>query len=546
MNDRSAPLCALINALADASARQQAAQAIATRLGAHALFLYVLDPELSVMLPASGMPKTLRAGASWRALLARCVAVGEQVAAEVELESATWQAQAVTEGGCAFILVGRAQPQFTRELLDALPLVAAVLRAQQALQLGVAEAQEAREAAARAHELARALDGARAAAADLNRELQQEHRRKDEFLAMLAHELRNPLAPMTSVIEIMWRTHGPARDERLLTVMTRQLQQLTHLVDDLLDVSRVSRGLIELRREVLALDEVIAAAVESAKPLIDTRRHTLQLEGDAHNCWVNGDRVRLTQIFSNLLDNAAKYTEPDGRITVRAQKEGGMVVLSVADTGAGIPPGMLDSIFDMFTQVPGSLDRAPGGLGIGLTLVRTLVHLHGGSVHPESAGPGHGSTFTVRLPLVEAPEAAATAPAHDGSPVGARVLVVDDNVDAAEAMAEMLRLIGAQVAIAHDGPQALAQAAAAPRFDLILLDIGLPGMDGYETAREWRRRYGRESQLVALTGYGSAEDKRRSAQAGFDSHLVKPVALDTVQALLVKAAPARQSRSKGR
>lgn len=539
MNEGSAPLCTLINALADASARSHAAQAIATRQAAQALFLYVLDPELRIMLPAAGMPKTLRAGASWRALLARCVGE-QQLAAEVELESVIWSAHAVTEGGCAFILVGRVQPQFPHELLNSLPLLAAVLRAQQELQLGLAEAEEARQAAARAHQLAYALDAARAAAADLACQLQQEHRRKDEFLAMLAHELRNPLAPVITAIEIMRRTQDGGRDDRLLKLMTRQLQQLTHLVDDLLDVSRVSRGLIELRREVLRMDDVIAAAVESSQPLIETRRHTLQVEGDAHGCWVSGDRVRLTQIFSNLLNNAAKYTEPHGRITVRTEKNADMMLLSVSDNGVGIPPSMLGSVFSMFTQVPGSLDRAPGGLGIGLTLVRTLVQLHGGSVHADSAGLGHGSTFTVRLPLADPASAAVPVPAPACTSTVTHVLVVDDNVDAAETMAEMLRMIGARVAVAHDGPQALAQAAEAPRFDLVLLGIGLPGMDGYEIAREWRRRFGGESLLVALTGYGGAEDRRRSAQAGFDSHLVKPTSLDQLQAVLARAAPPSQ------
>jgi CheY-like chemotaxis protein/anti-sigma regulatory factor (Ser/Thr protein kinase) len=253
---------------------------------------------------------------------------------------------------------------------------------------------------------------------------------------------------------------------------------------------------------------------------------------------VSGDRVRLTQIFSNLLNNAAKYTEPGGHITVRAQKEGSDVLLSVTDTGAGIPPEMLDSIFDMFIQVPGSLDRAPGGLGIGLTLVRTLVQLHGGSVHADSAGLGRGSIFTVRLPVVDAPATQAASPTQTSTSSNAHILVVDDNVDAADVMAEMLRLMGTEVVVAHDGFQALGLAAGARRFDLVLLDIGLPGMDGYETAREWRRRFGRTSTLVALTGYGSAEDKRRSAQAGFDGHLVKPVSLRDLQALLAEAKPA--------
>ncbi|MEP7281765.1 MAG: hybrid sensor histidine kinase/response regulator, partial [Rubrivivax sp.] len=531
MSDGPADFAALINALADVSARQVAAQAIASRLSAHRCLLYVQDPELPVMLPAPGMPKTLRAGDSWRALLARCIDERE-VAGEVELESATWHAHALTESGFAFILVGPVPPQVPDLLRAAMPLLSVVLCAQQALRLGAAEAKDAREAAAHAHQLAQALDKARAAAADLNHQLQHEHRRKDEFLAMLAHELRNPLAPLTTAVEILRRSAGQPPEDRVLSMVSRQVQQLTHLVDDLMDVSRVSRGLIELRHEALRLEDVIGVAVESSRPLIETGRHALHVEGDAKGCWIRGDRVRLTQVFSNLLNNAAKYTEPGGHIWVRCRQEDGAVRVSVEDNGTGIQPGMLESIFEMFTQAPGSLDRAPGGLGIGLTLVRTLVRLHGGAVHATSAGPGLGSSFIVRLPLVDAPAEALPALAQDGVREGAHVLVVDDNVDAADAIAEVLRLVGVRVSVAHDGAQALAQAATAPPFDLVLMDIGLPGQDGYETAREWRRRFGPDSRLVALTGYGSAEDKRRSAHAGFNGHLVKPVSLEDLLAAL--------------
>ncbi len=324
--------------------------------------------------------------------------------------------------------------------------------------------------------------------------------------------------------------------------MQRQMQQLTHLVDDLLDVSRVSRGLIELRREVLPLDEVLAAAVEATRPLIVSRRHALERESGPSGVHVNGDRVRLVQVFSNLLSNAAKYTQPDGRIQVSTSRAGSAVRVGIRDNGAGIPPEMLQEIFEMFRQVPGSLDRAPGGLGIGLTLVRTLVELHGGSVEARSDGPGHGSTFIVSLPLVEtdAPLVEQKAPPPQAA-LSLHVLVVDDNLDAAETLAEVLRMMGASVSIAHDGGEALHVASSGREPDLVLLDIGLPGMDGYETAREWRRRFGTGARLVALTGYGSDEDRRRSLRSGFDAHLVKPVTVDVIQGLIRQAPEINRS-----
>jgi signal transduction histidine kinase len=531
------PLRSLINALGDETRRAEAAGAIATALGAAYLLVYVEDKELGLLLPAAGMPKTLSAGPRWRQFLAHCREPGE-FAAAVDIDGREFIAQARVAGNCAFVLAAGTAIDFPEEFELALPLLCAVLRAQQALAIGRAEASDARAAAAKAHELAKALDAARGAAAELNHQLRSEHQRKDEFLAMLAHELRNPLAPMTSAIEIMRRSpeRDPALLDRQLAVMTRQLHQLTHLVDDLLDVSRVSRGLIELRREVLRLDELLAASLDASRPLVESRGHRVRVVEAQAPLHVNGDRVRLTQVFSNLLNNAAKYTPPGGEIEVRVLQEGAQACVRISDTGVGIPKEMLDSIFEMFTQVPGSLDRAPGGLGIGLTLVRMLVDSHGGAVRAESAGPGQGSTFHVLLPLVAAPTSSAPADAP-GKParLQARVMVVDDNVDAAQSLAEILRLMGAEVSVAHDGAHALEFAQAWGQPDIVLLDIGLPGMDGYATAREWRRRFGNSANLHALTGYGTAEDKRRTAQAGFDGHLVKPVSFEQLQALLATA-----------
>ena len=531
------PLRSLIDALGDETRRAEAAGAIARSLGAAFLLLYIEDKELGVLLPAPGMPKTLTAGPRWREFIARCREPGELTAA-VDIEGREFIAHARVTAHCAFVLAAGTAIDFPEEFELAIPLLCTVLRAQQALVIGRAEASDARAAAAKAHELARALDAARAAAAELNHQLRSEHQRKDEFLAMLAHELRNPLAPMTSAIEILRRS--PDRDaaflDRQLAVMTRQLQQLTHLVDDLLDVSRVSRGLIELRREVLRLDELLAASLDASRPLVESRGHRLHVVEASASLHVQGDRVRLTQVFSNLLNNAAKYTPPGGEIEVRVLQDGAQASVRISDTGVGIPKEMLGSIFEMFTQVPGSLDRAPGGLGIGLTLVRMLVDSHGGSVRAESAGPGQGSTFHVLLPLVAAPthNARADAPGKSGE-LQASVMVVDDNVDAAQSLAEILRLMGAEVSVAHDGAHALELAQALGQPDIVLLDIGLPGMDGYTTAREWRRRFGNSAKLHALTGYGSADDKRRTAQAGFDGHLVKPVSFEQLQALLATA-----------
>jgi signal transduction histidine kinase/ActR/RegA family two-component response regulator len=529
------PLRPLIDALAQEAGRESAAQALAAAVGASHLLLCVRDPELKVTLPAPGMPKTLAAGPSWRALLQRFGDEGE-VTAEVEVLGGRWAARAVAMRGCAFVLLGEPRPpEFPLQLREALPLLAEVLRAQQALRIGMAEAADARQAALRAHQLAAALDAARASAAELNRQLRIEHQHKDEFLAMLAHELRNPMAPVLTGIDILGRLPpgDVARRDRQLQIMNRQMQQLTHLVDDLLDVSRVSRGLIELRREVLRLDEVLAAATEATRPLVVSRRHTVVRESGANGLHVSGDRVRLVQVFSNLLNNAAKYTEPGGRIEIEASSAGSVVHVSIRDNGAGIPREMLRDIFEMFRQVPGSLDRAPGGLGIGLTLVRTLVELHGGEVHAQSEGPGHGSEFIVTLPLVESDALGARQQARAPRPaVSLHVLVVDDNLDAAETLAEVLRMMGAKVSVAHDGAEALHLAASGNPPDLVLLDIGLPGIDGYETAREWRRRFGTGTRLIALTGYGSEEDRRRALRSGFDGHLIKPVTGEVIETLL--------------
>lgn len=368
--------------------------------------------------------------------------------------------------------------------------------------------------------------------------LKEADRRKDEFLAMLAHELRNPLAPLRNALHVV-RQRGPEQSavvRQAWELMDRQVDHLVRLVDDLLDVSRITRGRVELRKEKVDLAEAATRALESARPLIDARRHRLTYEGPPAPVRVEADPVRLAQVIGNLLNNAAKYTDEGGQITLTVGREGHEAVVRVRDTGAGLPPEMLPRVFDLFTQAESTLDRAQGGLGIGLTLVRSLVEMHGGSVQALSAGPGQGSEFVVRLPaLAGEPEARAGAGPAAAAPVAPRrVLVVDDNADSAESLALLLRLSGHQARTAYNGTSALA-AARAFSPQVVLLDIGLPGMDGYEVARRLRAGAGGEKMvLVAQTGYGQEDDHRRSRQAGFDAHLVKPVDPGVLEALLAQ------------
>jgi signal transduction histidine kinase len=358
--------------------------------------------------------------------------------------------------------------------------------------------------------------------------LREADRRKDEFLAILAHELRNPLAPLRNAVEAMRRAPNDQEAVRWARgLIERQLGQLVRLIDDLLDLSRVSRGRIELRREEVDLRSVVNGALEICAPAIEQGGHRLALDLPSERIVLLCDPTRLIQVLCNLLSNAAKYTPSGGRMELAARRTAAGVEVSVRDNGVGIPADMLRRVFDMFTQVERSLERAQGGLGIGLTLVKRLVELHGGSVEARSAGPGSGSEFIVRLPE-HAPAQAMPVPVAAAEPVlemppGRRILIADDNRDAADSLAFMLRVVGHEVRTAYDGEQAV-QIADAFRPALALLDIGMPRMNGYDTARSLRAKaYGREMVLVALTGWGQPEDKQRSQVAGFDHHLVKPV-----------------------
>jgi signal transduction histidine kinase/ActR/RegA family two-component response regulator len=366
--------------------------------------------------------------------------------------------------------------------------------------------------------------------------LREADRRKDEFLATLAHELRNPLAPVRNSLHIL-RLAGSddATVARVRAVMERQVDHLVRLVDDLMEVSRITRGKIELRHERTDLSRVLRTAMETSQPLLDAAGHVLDFELPPGPLPLDADPVRLAQVFSNLFNNAAKYAEHPGRIHVRAWREDGQVVVSVRDQGIGISPAMLPHVFEMFTQVDGTHRRSQGGLGIGLTLVRSLVQLHGGSVTAASDGIGRGSEFQVRLPLAtgDAAVAARRTTPHP-APVRLRVLVVDDNRDAADSLGVLLDVLGYDVRVAHDGNAAL---EAVGRFEpvLVLLDLGMPEMDGYEVARRLRAGPGGHALvIVALTGWGQEEDRQRSRAAGFDHHLVKPTDIDALQRLFAE------------
>ncbi|MDB5752788.1 MAG: putative histidine kinase, atypical hybrid [Ramlibacter sp.] len=376
-------------------------------------------------------------------------------------------------------------------------------------------------------------------------ELAQANKRKTEFLATLAHELRNPLAPLSNGLHLMRMAGGKAElVEKTRQMMERQVQHMVHLVDDLLDVARISTGKVELRRRAMDLLEVVATAVETSGSLIDAAGHKLQLELAPGPLAMDADPTRIAQVVSNLLNNAAKYTPPAGTIRLQVRREGDEAVLSVSDTGIGIAPDSIAKVFEMFAQVSNG-ERPQGGLGIGLSLVQSLVVLHGGSIAATSPGPGLGSTFTVRLPL--APLALDGQPAAAGTAVPAPgqldVLVVDDNTDAAESLGVLLEMEGHASRIAHNGKQALAMAQARPP-DVVFLDIGLPDVSGYDVARSLRAMPPlTQTLLVALTGWGTEDDRQRTREAGFDLHLTKPAELSAVEELLRVAAQAKSARS---
>jgi PAS domain S-box-containing protein len=372
--------------------------------------------------------------------------------------------------------------------------------------------------------------------------LRDADRRKDEFLALLAHELRNPLAPIRYSLATNRKSgRTPEQQRRAEEIIERQVTHMSRLLDDLLDVSRITRSTLELKRNPTELTSVIGSAIETARPILDAKKHTLSLDLPKHAVRLEADLVRLAQVFSNLLINAAKYTDPGGRIQLRAVREGTEIVVAIRDNGIGISADMIPRLFTMFSQAQAALGRAEGGLGIGLSLVRGLVTLHGGSVEARSDGPGTGSEFIVRLPIGTPPaETSDIEAAAEGLVAGAglKVLVVDDNRDAADACATLLELSGHHVQIAYTGRRAL-ELAETFRPHALLLDIGLPDVNGYQLAAKLRAApWGRGIILIAVTGWGQEDDRRRAFEAGFDHHLTKPIAPESVESLLQSLHPA--------
>jgi signal transduction histidine kinase/ActR/RegA family two-component response regulator len=374
--------------------------------------------------------------------------------------------------------------------------------------------------------------------ARLVKDLMDADRRKDEFLATLAHELRNPLAPIRNGLQIIRLAGGEgATVEKARPMMERQLDQMVRLVDDLLDVSRISRGKLELRKDRVDLAAVLASAVEASRPLIEEMGHHLEIVVPAQPVVIDADFTRLAQVFINLLNNAAKYSDRGGRIRLTAERHGGEVLVSVRDEGIGIVADQLPRLFEMFSQVGSALERSQGGLGIGLALVKRLVEMHGGRIEARSEGLGKGSEFVVRVPVVAAEEPGPQAERERGeegveTKTALRVLVVDDNRDGADSLSDLLTALGNDTRTAYDGAEAVAVAAEF-RPDVILLDIGLPKLNGYEACRRIRQQPGGNSVvLIAQTGWGQEEDRQRTREAGFDHHLVKPVDPDALMKLL--------------
>ncbi|MEO6271275.1 MAG: ATP-binding protein [Lautropia sp.] len=391
------------------------------------------------------------------------------------------------------------------------------------------------------------LLGDREKLSELAAALQQADRRKDEFLAMLAHELRNPLAPILTAAQLLKaRPDAQTLVTRTADIIGRQALHMSQIVDDLLDVSRVTRGLVSLQKTAVEIGTIVSAALDQARPLIEARRHHLAVRHCNGPVYVSADAVRMVQVLSNLLNNAAKFTPEGGHVSIDVEASEHTAVVAISDDGDGIPVELMPSIFELFTQGSQDSARAKGGLGLGLALVRSLVELHGGRVQARSAGAGRGARFTVSLPRIDPPvnRLEASVPQGRIGVTGAtRIMIVDDNRDAAESLASLLSLDGYEVAVYYDGPTALR--AANRSVELFLLDLGLPGMDGIELARRLRAAPSTQHAiLVALTGYGQSEDRVRSAAAGFDHHLVKPIEYDTLKAVIAKSLESRPSADR--
>ncbi len=552
----------LVSALAAIDQRGHAADRLAALCGAKALLILVEDRATGSLLPAPGFGRTLPGGATWRDFRSRARQDGLH-RGELAYPDADTRAPALAfaESGVVVVFIDPDGDGCIEVLRPLMPLLAAMCRAEHDLISARGEQRAAQNHAREAEVLALAFDSARAeteatltALEEQSRALEEARTRaeeatraKDEFLAMLGHELRNPLSPILTALQLM-RLKGQHSREQ--DVIERQVSNVIRLVDDLLDMSRITRGKVELHKERVEVGAVAARAIEMASPGLERTRHSLVVEIAPAGMPVDADPGRLAQVFANLLTNAAKYSRPETTILFAAERRGSMVRVSVVDQGVGIRPDMLERVFDAFEQARQSAARPEGGLGLGLAIVRNLVVLHGGRAWALSEGEGRGSEFVVELPVADAgalrPEPAAGPAKLVGvaSDADHTILVVDDNHDAAVLLADGLRTLGYRVCTAHDGVEAIGLAEAVkPRA--ALLDLGLPVMDGYEIARRLRESEALAGiRLIAVTGYGQPADRERSAAAGFDAHLVKPVSLEQVQeALAPRPSPAPISNS---
>jgi PAS domain S-box-containing protein len=480
------------------------------------------------------MAQTLRAAPDTPGSMAWCVSTGQSYYGRFDAPPAT-DDPALRQFAQSFGL----KSHFIMPLVARGRTIGAmgVVQAESGRDLSEADRALVRELGLRA---ALALDNARlyAEAAGARRQAEAANRAKDEFLAMLGHELRNPLAPIATALELMARRDAHVHVQER-NIVARQVSHLSRLIDDLLDVSRITQGKIEIQRAAVDLQTVVANALEQTQPLFDGRPQAVQLELAHGPAFVEGDAVRLTQVLCNLLVNAAKFTPRDKQVSLQLVRADGWVEVAVRDQGQGIAADLLSRVFDLFVQGSQGLDRQAGGLGLGLAIVRMLVELHGGTVSASSPGPGQGACFTVRLPARGSPQGSSTttAPTSMENTVSGRILIVDDNTDAAETLGELLRMVGHQVRCAAHGTQALQLLQETPA-DLALLDIGLPDMDGYELASRIRAMPGGDAmKLVALTGYGADSDRARAKEARFDEHLVKPVNIDQLLQVLERMLP---------
>ena len=539
----------LAAALSDPTHRPEAALRLAHALGAEAALLLVDDHDAKVLLPAPGFAPTLPGGETWREFLPTVRTAGvHRGRVAYPASDRVIDATAVAASGAALIFIGGAvQAEHAAALEEVMPLIASTIRAEQMAVSARGELRAAQEYAREADTLARALDSARAEVQRALHQLESQTqalnaartkaekatRAKDEFLAMLSHELRNPLAPILTALQLMRLKNQPSRE---LEVIERQVASLMRLVDDLLDVSRITRGKIDLRKRHVEIAEVAARAIETVCPALERKQQRLNIDVPKSGLVIHADPARVAQVISNLLNNASKYSDEASVITLSATPDAGNVRIRVRDEGIGIAPDMLERVFELFEQHPQALDRAGGGLGLGLAIARSLVGMHRGRVWATSEGAGRGSEFVVELPLaVDAPESAGAVPNANASvhalprANGERVIVVDDNHDAASLLHEALAGLGYEVRTAADGPTAL---SIAEEFTpaIGVLDIGLPIMDGYELARNLRARS--DIRLVAVTGYGQPSDQERSRAAGFEAHLVKPITLEELMPVL--------------